>query len=502
MSRSSPLVALLVALTVALAADPSRAATEHEQHAPDPSPAPLSRAAGSGPLQAMIDSALPGDMVHIPAGTYHGTVVVSTPGIMLHGMGAVLDGDGAGTVLTITADDVTVHGLGIRNTGPGPVGSPSAIWVEGDRVRIEDTVIEDAYIGIAIRGADSTIVEDNRVSGLEDAAITDAGHATAVSTSTGSHATAGSTRGDGISLWNVSDAQIIGNRIDAVRDGIYLSYGERITLTGNHVTGSRYAVHDMFALEVVIEGNRFEDDLAGAVLMYGGPVRLEANAFVANRSPSTGYGLLIKDADRITAVGNTIAGNRVGIHVENAGATQQGTAIFEGNTIALNEIGVDFAPSTSSTVFTRNNFVENTLAVLSSDGERIPGVSWSEDGVGNYWSAYRGYDADGDGIGDVSFTDAGVIEGIVAQDPGLQVFASAPGFRLLGSLESRWSSDDPAVSDHAPLVGPVDTRVRPLTASGSVPPLVTVLAAASLLAAVAGVVRARKPRAIGRVRHG
>ncbi len=501
MSRSSSLIALLMALSVALAADPSRASDEHEQHAPDPSPAPLSRAAGSGPLQAMIDSARPGDVVQIPAGTYHGTAVVTTPGIMLHGMGAVLDGDGAGTVLTIAADDVTVHGLGIRDTGAGPVGSPSAIWVEGDRARIEDTVIEDAYIGIAIRGASDVIVEDNRVTGFEDAAIIDTGHATGETATTDTHAMSGSTRSDGISLWNARGAQIIGNRIDAVRDGIYLSYGDGITLTENQVTGSRYAVHDMYALNLVLEGNRFERNLAGAVLMYGGPVRLEANALVANRSPSTGYGLLIKDADRITAVGNTIAGNRVGIHVENAGATMGGTALLEGNTIALNEIGVDLAPSTSSTIFTRNNFVENTLPVLTSDGERVNGVTWSRDGVGNYWSGYRGYDADGDGIGDVSFTDAGVVEGIVAHDPDLQVFASGPGFRLLGSLENRWSPEDPAISDPAPLVGPVEPVVHQAAPSGSDPALFSVLAAATLLAGAAAVARARRPRAIGRLRH-
>ncbi|MEX0991250.1 MAG: NosD domain-containing protein [Actinomycetota bacterium] len=450
----------------------------------------------------MIDSARPGDMVHIPAGTYRGTAIVTTPGITLHGMGAVIDGDGAGTILVIRADDVTVYGLRIRDTGIGPVGSPSAIWVEGDRARIEDVVVEDAYIGIAIRGASDAIVEDSTVSGLRDAAVTDAGHATGETSATGSDASSGSTRGDGISLWNARNTQIIGNQIDAVRDGIYLSYGDGITLSGNHITGSRYAVHDMYALNLALEGNRFERNLAGAVLMYGGPVRLEENAFLASRSPSTGYGLLIKDADRITAVGNTIAGNRVGIHVENAGATMGGTAFLEGNTIAFNEIGVDFAPSASETTFTRNNFVENTLQVLTSDGERIPGVSWSQDGIGNYWSSYRGYDADGDGVGDMAFTDAGVVESIVGRDPDLQVFASGPGFRLLGSLENRWASAEPAISDPSPLAAPFDPAIQPVAEPGSAASLVTALAAASLLAGAAAVARARRPRAIGRVRHG
>lgn len=462
----------------------------------DPAPVP-SRAAPSEALRALVDAASPGETVHVPGGVYEGGVVIDKA-ITLHGMGdAIIDGNGGGTVVLVTAPGATVHGLTIRNSGPGPVGTPAGIMVQADDVTIEANTVEDTYIGIGVRDANGVRIIDNRITGLEGAGMGDIGHATGAKEEPQDDgdavASSSSQRGDGISLWNSNDTLVSGNIVDAVRDGVYLSYGERVTIEHTQVTDSRYAVHDMYALDLLLRENRFTRDLAGLVLMYGGPVRVEGNEITQNRSASTGYGMIIKDAD-VSASGNAIHDNRIGVKIENAGVASEGPAVFRGNTIAMNEFGLVLSPATQA-VFTGNNLAHNTIPVMTDRAEGQPGVRWSENGRGNYWDTYRGYDADGDGLGDMAFVDAGTVEGIVAATPALAALASSPGMRLVGSLEERWQADDPAVFDPAPMIRPAPVEVA--GPDGSSPPLaLTVVALAVLLASLAIVVRGRQPREI------
>ena len=86
-----------IVCTVA-AADPSGATTsdrarEASLHAAPVGQARLIRVRTT--IQAAVDTAKPGDVVLVPAGTYHENVVVSTDGVSLVGLtGAVLDGAG------------------------------------------------------------------------------------------------------------------------------------------------------------------------------------------------------------------------------------------------------------------------------------------------------------------------------------------------------------------------------------------------------------------------
>jgi parallel beta-helix repeat protein len=72
-------------------------------------------------IQDAIDSARQGDIIRIPAGIYYEHVVVNKT-ITLAGSGVngtVVDGSNNGTIITVTANNVTITGFTLRNSGYG-----------------------------------------------------------------------------------------------------------------------------------------------------------------------------------------------------------------------------------------------------------------------------------------------------------------------------------------------------------------------------------------------
>jgi nitrous oxidase accessory protein len=80
--------------------------------------------------------------------------------------------------------------------------------------------------------------------------------------------------------------------------------------------------------------------------------------------------------------------------------------------------------------------------------------------MGNHWSDYGGFDAEGDGTGDLPYIESGRMSDLLASEPLLLALASGPAFRLLTSVESRWASSEPLVRDATPLVEPPGPALR------------------------------------------
>ncbi|HWO71836.1 MAG TPA: NosD domain-containing protein [Actinomycetota bacterium] len=465
-------------------------------------------------LQAAIEAAAPGATVRVPAARYVGTVVVDRPVSLEAEPGAVLDGGGQGSVVTVLASGVSLRGFRIRGSGLGPVGEPSGVLVEAARdVRLEDLTISGTYLGITVRGTRGVLIRGVRIVGRPEAGILGEEHAVEAAPAGGpadapgpdearapdapdqghphdahgepvpppSPAGTAGPRGDGIWLWNVVDAVVRDSRISATRDGIYLSYGARIRLEGNVISDARYGIHDMYARDLAIRRNVLRGNLSGCVLMYGGPVLVEGNAIVDSGSPSTGFGVLVKDAGDVLVRGNAIVDDRVAVHVDDAGRTGGAPARIERNLIAANQVGVVLYPSSRPT-FTGNAFVENAAQVVLGGTGRAR-ASWSQGGVGNHWSDYQGFDADGDGIGDVPYVQGGRVGELVARSPVLLALASGPALRLVEAVEERWAPREPIVVDPAPLMRPVRPRVPAFAPGEAGSPA---LAAAGLLLAGAG----------------
>ena len=67
------------------------------------------------PLQPVLDGARDGDVIELAPGDYKGAIRIDRRVVLTGRSGAVLDGGGAGNVVTVTAPDVTVRGVTIRD---------------------------------------------------------------------------------------------------------------------------------------------------------------------------------------------------------------------------------------------------------------------------------------------------------------------------------------------------------------------------------------------------
>ena len=474
----------------------------------------------SGEIQARIDAASPGAIIAIETGMYHGDLVVDRAVTLEPDGHVMIVGSGEGSVISVTGEGAVVRGLHVTNSGIGPVGGPAGIRVEADDVTIEGNLIEATYMGVAVYGTSGVRLLDNTIRGRGDAAIEGEAHATSGSATQGTAPPTGATgahdhsemtgtaptlggrplRGDGVTLWNAEDAVVRGNTIEHARDGIFMSFGANVLIDRNRVLDSRYALHNMFGLDLFVAENTFEGNLSGAVLMYGGPVLLLRNEISGSSSPSTGFGVLLKDVAGVDAVENVLLSNRIGIQIDGPAGDLEHETVIHGNTVALNQYGVSLYPSAHVT-FYRNSFVENTVQVVAQ-GHGVAGKnSWAFEGIGNYWSDYRGYDLGGEGLGDVPHHEGGSVESLMVRAPVLQALASGPAFSLLSAVEDRWVEHESLVVDPLPLMEPHSPAVGDGVTAGAAS---AALAAGGLVAvalAGAAIVALRRPLRRGRTSH-
>lgn len=404
-----------------------------------------------GEVQSRVDAARPGGLVLLEDGIYPGSVVINKPIRLITYGRAVVDGEGEGSVILVTAPGTTITGIWVRGSGPGPVNSPTGIRIEAADVRVEGVFVDDSYGGIAVMGAKRASLIGNVIRGRGKGQIVDEGHATGGEDEKATETGGVSARGDGIALWDAESVLLRNNLVEKARDGIYLSFAAEVLIDGNLVRESRYAVHSMFGHDITVAESWFERNLSGAVLMYTSSVFLLRSAAIENESPSTGFGILLKDVNGANITICVIARNRTGVHIEGHGSEPTN---LTSNTIALNQVGLALYPSAEATI-SGNAFVENTLQVLAQ-GSAVGGKNaWIDRGVGNYWSNYKGFDRKGDDLGDSPHDQGGALSSLISQNPMLEAFSSGPAFRMLSAVEERWANHDPVAHDPKPMMKPV-----------------------------------------------
>ena len=360
-------------------------------------------------LQTRIDAATAGSTVTVDGGTHHGPIVIRGPLAVIGINNPVIDGGGIGSVVTIEGNDVLFRGFAVRNSGRQVTEEAAGIKVTGNRHTIEANVVQDVYFGIHIGGGDGIVVERNQIAPGQ---------------------THGARPGHGISVWHTRDTRIRQNRVTDARDGIYLSFADRIVVSGNEVTHCRYGLHSMSSRDATFTANVVKHNLVGAALMTSDRLVLRDNRIEQHRTGSAAYGVLLKDVGDLVAEGNWILSNRVGIFAEAVASRPPRKAVLTGNVIAGNEVGLAMQSNALLTL-TENRIAENLTDVRALGRQLAPASTWSKDGRGNSWSEYRGYDADGDGIGDLPHRVDTTMDALLARNPLAQAFLYTPAHLAL-----------------------------------------------------------------------
>lgn len=355
-----------------------------------------------------------GGTIIVHHGTYRDTtIVVAKPVSIIGERFPVLDGEGKRQIMTVTADSVTVRGLDFRNVGVAYTEDLAAIKVirAADCV-IADNRIEDGFFGIYLQEASRCSVERNvlKASHVRDA-----------------------TSGNGIHLWHSRDITIAGNTIAGHRDGIYFEFVREAHVRDNLSENNlRYGLHFMFSDSCDYERNTFRHNGAGVAVMYTHNVRMVGNRFMDNRGAAA-YGLLLKEISDSQLLNNTFARNTSGLYAD--GATR---LIARHNTFLNNGWALKLQSSTEDAVFAANNFSGNTFDV--STNSRTTTTTFT----GNYWSAYKGYDLNRDGKGDVPHYPVRLTSVVVAQYEPALILLRSNFLELLDAAERVFPALTPA----------------------------------------------------------
>jgi nitrous oxidase accessory protein len=344
----------------------------------------------------------------------------------------VIDGGGSGTVVSIGGEGVVFAGFEVRNGGRTTSQEPAGIKVEGSRHTIEDNLVRDVYFGIHVSKGESNLVRGNRVEpGMGG----------------------GVRPGHGISVWSLIASRIEENVVSAARDGIYLSFCDAIEIAGNEVSDSRYGVHSMYSRRASVTGNHIHDNLLGIALMNSQELVMRGNTVERHREGATAYGVLLKDIDDLVLENNRILDNRVGIYADSIPIGPGRQALVTENLIAGNGIALALQ-SNVRLVFTGNSVADNLIDVRAEGAGTSARNQWSRDGRGNFWSSYRGYDADADGVGDLPHRYEPVLNELVRRNPAAQAFLLTPAQLALENAARLFPivRPEPLLVDDHPLV--------------------------------------------------
>ena len=393
-------------------------------------PAGGTQVAAGADLQAQIDAAPPGATLILAAGSYQGPVKVQKALMLWGPTAAVIRGRGEGSTVRLEADGACLLGCTVDGTGQRFELLDSAVHVRGNDNRVEGVTIRNALFGILVESSARAQIRNNRVIGTGQAAI--------------------GLRGDGIRLWETTDSEVVGNHVTDCRDMV-VWYSSRNRVRDNVVTGCRYGTHFMYSHDCVLEGNSYVDDVVGCFVMYCHGMRLHHNV-MARAGGAAGIGIGAKESGNLDVHDNWLVANATGIYLDTSPLDLGHHNQFARNVFALCEIGVSFHSSPQRNEFADNCFRDNgTVIKVGGDGDAL-GSDWH----GNYFNTYRGYDLDGDGVGDVPFEFRRLSTQLEGRYQDLAMLHGAPAMQMLDVVGELMPLFQPRqlLVDHSPRMQP------------------------------------------------
>jgi parallel beta-helix repeat protein len=314
-------------------------------------------------IQEAINNASDGDTILVLNGTYYENVVVNkSVSIVGESRGtAIIDGNNNTTpVMSVKADNTSISKLCLRNASGGGQG----ILVQDSlNVVITHNLVYSTTFGIIVQGCSNTTVSDNT--------LTD-------------------NYGHGLELGWSNDVDVLNNSVsENSNEGIYVYDCQNCSIEGNTVSGNHWS---------------------GVLIQSGNDNMLSCNT-VADNGPIGGIWLFDGTTSNVIT-NNILSNNSRGMYIgfwTDYYPSPHGNLVV-GNTFAGNDVGIDVDYGIGNVIY-HNKIVDNLLQARAKLGYNN---TW-DDGYpsgGNCWSDYNGTDlfsgpyqneTDSDGIGDTQY---------------------------------------------------------------------------------------------------
>lgn len=337
----------------------------------------------------------PGDTLFIKAGIYkEANLVIDKPITLIGEKNAIIDGDGIGQIIYIKANHVNIRGLEFRNTPVSYMEDYAAVKLDSSNFcTISNNIFINNFFAIYLARSANCVIDNNQISSVSKRETAS---------------------GNGIHLWYCKKITIKNNKIKSHRDGIYFEFVEDSEIENNlSEENLRYGLHFMFSNRCNYTNNVFKNNGAGVAVMYTKNVEMSRNEFVHNWG-SAAYGLLLKEITDSNISDNVFLKNSKGIYAESSNRINVHNNTFQQNGWAVKIMG-----NCLDNIFTKNNFISNTFDVSTNSRHHFNKFN------SNFWDAYKGYDLNKDGIGDIPYRPVKLFSFLVEQnEPALILIRS------------------------------------------------------------------------------
>jgi nitrous oxidase accessory protein len=289
-------------------------------------------------------------------------------------------------IITVSAPCVSISGIEFTGVTTSYLKERSAIRIKRqNQFEIYNNRIIDCFFGIYLENSKYGLIKNNYIKG---------------------DATTEAESGNGIHAWQCEDLEVIGNKVEKQRDGIYFEFVNKSVVKYNHTyRNTRYGLHFMFSNDDEYSYNTFEYNGVGVAVMFSKKIKMIENKFQHNWG-GTAYGLLLKEINDAEIKSNIFQENTVGIFVEGSNRVN-----YINNNFIRNGWAIKFSGGCEQNEITLNNFINNSLDLITSTKLNNNEIHH------NYWSKYSGYDLDKDDIGDVPYYPVKLFYYIIDQAP-------------------------------------------------------------------------------------
>lgn len=351
-------------------------------------------------LTAAVKTAAPGDVIEVQRGFYRVNLLIDKP-LTLRGIDRpTLSGGQTGDTIRVTAPDVTIEGLIVRDSGSSLQDQNAGIYLYpgADRAVVQRCDLTYNLFGLWIEKANDVRIEGNIITGKREYNSAQ--------------------RGNGIQLYNTQRAQIINNNISFVRDSLYVDVSHHAIFRGNKLHHSRYGTHYMTSYYNLWENNETYYNRGGLALMEVREQTVRGNRAWGNAD----HGIMLRSVQDSVVEDNIVAGNQRGFFIYDVEYVT-----LRRNLVVDNFVGAHLSAGVIHNVVEDNDFIGNRQQVRYVGTKD---VAWGGK-VGNYWSNYIGWDRDGNGIGDVPYEANDMVDRLTWRYPGMKLLMASPAVQAL-----------------------------------------------------------------------